>query len=243
VIVAAHQPSYLPWLGYLDKLAKADVFVVMDHLQFEAQNFQNRNRVKVNNGIAWLTVPLERGAQTDSILAKRIQNASSPKEHWQRRTWLTLETNYRRAPFFATYADELRDVYTRPWERLVDLDLHMLGLACKWFEIERPIRRSSELGLTGQKTDLLIDLCRKTGATSYLSGSGGSTGYLDVERMGRNGLGVIWQRFDHPAYDQRYPQLGFIPNLAFVDMLFNCGPASRDLLFATSHPVRTLEAS
>jgi hypothetical protein len=238
MIVAAHQPSYLPWLGYFDKLAKADLFVVMDHLQFEAQNFQNRNRIKLNTGPAWITVPVERGSQADTILDKKIQNTSSAKEHWQRKTWLTIENNYRRAPFFDHYADELKDVYTRPWERLVDLDLHILTLACKWFGIHRPIVRSSTLDLCGQKTDMLIDLCRKVGADAYLTGSGGSQDYLDAERMGRQGIGVHWQQFDHPEYSQRYPHLGFVSNLAFLDLLLNCGPASRDVLFAFSHPLR-----
>ena len=77
MILAAHQPAYLPWLGYLDKMAKADVFVVMDDLQYETQNYQNRQRVKINCGATWLTVPLKRGAQTDTILDKRIDNGAS----------------------------------------------------------------------------------------------------------------------------------------------------------------------
>ena len=79
MILAAHQPSYLPWLGYLDKMLRADVFVVMDDLQYEAQNFQNRNRLKLNTGPAWVTVPVERGSQSDLILDKRIQNGGNPK--------------------------------------------------------------------------------------------------------------------------------------------------------------------
>ena len=169
LILAAHQPSYLPWLGYLDKLAKADVFVLMDDLQYEAQNFQNRNRVKLNHGTAWLTVPLASGTQSDRICDKRIQNQASPKEHWQRRSWVTLETHYRRAPFFADYADELRDVYTRPWETLVELNAHMLELARKWLCIDTPIVKRSELGLEGYKTERILDMCNKLGATSYLA--------------------------------------------------------------------------
>ena len=238
MIVAAHQPSYLPWLGYFDKLAKADLFVIMDHLQFEAQNFQNRNRIKLNTGPAWVTVPVERGSQTDTILDKKIQNTSSPKEHWQRRTWLTIENNYRRAPYFETYADELKDVYTRPWDKLIDLDMHMLQLACKWLGIHRPIIRSSTLELEGQKTDMLIDLCRKVNADAYLTGSGGSQDYLDAEKMGRHGLGVHWQQFEHPTYPQRYAHLGFVPNLGFLDLLLNCGPDSRNILFESSHPIQ-----
>ena len=93
MILAAHQPHYLPWLGYLDKMARADVFVVMDDLQYEAQNFQNRNRIKLNNGAGWLTVPLERGHQSDRICDKRVRNdAANPKEHWQRRHWTSIET-------------------------------------------------------------------------------------------------------------------------------------------------------
>src|SRR5687767_1581626 len=138
MIVAAHQPSFLPWLGYLDKLAKADVFVVMDDLQYEAQNFQNRNRIKLNTGAGWLTVPLERGAQSDRICDKRILNASSPREHWARKHWTAIKIHYGRAPFFSRYADELEAMYAQTWERLVDLDLHVLMMARRWLGITVP---------------------------------------------------------------------------------------------------------
>jgi len=235
VILAAHQPSYLPWLGYLDKVAKADVFVVMDDLQYEAQNFQNRNRLKLNQGAGWITVPLERGAQSDRICDKRINNGGSAKEHWQRKTWLTLKTHYGKAPFFARYADELEDVYTRPWDKLVDVDLHMFGLARRWLGLTGPVLQSSSLDLQGQKTDRIIDMCKKVGAKAYLSGRGGSTSYLDLAAFDRAGIAVVWQSFSHPVYPQRYPELGFLPNLGFLDLLCNCGPASRDLLFPSSH--------
>jgi hypothetical protein len=238
VIVAAHQPHFLPWLGYLDKLAKADLFVVMDDLQYEAQNYQNRQRVKLSEGAAWLVVPLERGSQDDLILDKRIDNTGNAKQHWQRRIWLTLETNYRRAPHWSRYADELHDVFVRRWTHLVELDLHILDLARRWLRISVPIVRSSSLGLSGHKTERLVDLCRKVGASSYLSGSGGSSSYLDVERMGRAGVGVVWQHFDHPVYEQRYSERGFVSHLGFLDLLFNCGDRAREILFARSHPLR-----
>jgi hypothetical protein len=236
MIVAAHQPHYLPWLGYLDKLAKADLFVVMDDLQYEAQNFQNRQRVKLATGAAWLTVPLYAGTQADRICDKRIDNTGNPKQHWQRRHWLTIEASYARAPYFDHYADELRAAYARPWTSLLELDLHMLELARRWFAIQTPVIRSSSLGLSGYKTDRLIDLCHKTGARCYLTGRGGSASYLDSERMGRSGVGVIWQWFDHPRHAQRYPERGFVPYLGFLDLLLNCGEAGRDVLFDRTHP-------
>jgi len=243
MIVAAHQPHYMPWLGYLDKMAKADLFVIMDDLQYAAQNYQNRQRVKLHSGAQWLTVPLERGSQSDRICDKRIDNSGSRRQHWQRRTWLTLEINYRRAPYFAKYADELYAVYAQPWVSLLELDMKMLELARKWLDIRTPIVRASALRLTGHKTDRLIDMCKKTDARCYLSGGGGSTGYLDVERMGRAGIGVIWQHFEHPRYPQRYPEIGFVSHLGFIDLLLNCGDASRELMFERSHPSRVVEAA
>jgi hypothetical protein len=230
VIVAAHQPHYLPWVGYLAKVAACDLFVIMDDLQYEAQNYQNRNRVKNNHGPHWLTVPLERGPQEELILDKRIANRGSAKEHWQRRTWQTLRIHYGSSPYWKLYEADLEDVYTRPWESLVELDLHMLRLHLRWFEIYKPVLRASSLGLTGQKTDRLEAMCRATGADVYLSGGGGSRGYLDVTQLERSGVRVLWQTFRHPIYPQRYSSLGFKSHLAAIDMLLNCGPDSARLL-------------
>lgn len=233
MIVAAHQPHYLPWLGYIHKMAQADLFIVMDDLQYEKDNFQNRNRIKVNNSSAWITVPLERGSQTDRICDKLIMNGGSDREHWQRRTWRSLQIHYGKAPHFARYAGELEELLTRPWTRLVDVTLHILELVRGWFGISRPMLLSSSLQLEGQKTDRIIDFCRKVGADVYLSGRGGSTGYLDVDALRQAGVAVAWQSFQHPVYPQRYPALGFMPRMCFLDMLFNCGPASRDILLST----------
>jgi len=233
VIVAAHQPHYLPWLGYLDKLAKADLFVVMDDLQFEAQNFQNRQRVKLGAGPCWLTVPLVRASQDARICDRRIDNTGrGGRHHWQHRHWRTLVTHYGRAPHFARYAAALEDVYVRRWEFLLDLDLHLLELARTWFGIRVPIVRASSLGLAGHKTERILAMCDAVGARTYLTGRGGSTSYLDTELLARAGVSVVWQRFHHPHYPQRYPGLGFVSHLGFVDPLFNCGPDASALLSA-----------
>jgi hypothetical protein len=230
MIVAAHQPHLLPWLGYLAKIAAADLFVVMDDLQYEAQNFQNRNRIKLNHGAAWLTVPLERGPQDERICDKRISNAGSPKEHWQRRGFNTLRIHYGSAPYWSRYESELFDVFTRPWTRLIDLDLHLLQLHLRWFEIHKPVMIASSLGLSGQKTDRIEALCRATKASVYLSGRGGSRGYLDVAQLDRAGVRVVWQEFRHPVYTQRYPACGFISHLGAIDCLLNCGPDAPRIL-------------
>ncbi len=234
MIVAAHQPHCLPWLGYLHKIARADVFVVMDDLQFEAQNYQNRNRIKVNNGTTWITVPLVKGPQAEPICDKRIANSENPKEHWQRRGWLTLTTHYRKAPHWAAYAGELEEIFTRRWESLLELDMHVLRTMLRWFDIRTPIVMGSSLKLEGQRTARIVDMCKKVGADVYLSGKGGSTGYLEMDLFDRAGVRVAWQEFEHPVYAQLYPALGFIKNLAAVDLVLNAGPASRDTLLGPS---------
>jgi hypothetical protein len=235
VIVAAHQPSFLPWLGYLDKLAKADVFVVMDDLQYEAQNFQNRNRIKLNNGPHWLIVPLAHGAQTERVCDRRIDNAGrGGRHHWQHRIWRTLEVHYGRSPHFAAYAADLEDVFVRRWEYLLDLDLQMLDLARRWLNIKTPIIRASSLELRGAKTDRIQDFCQKLGANVYLSGKGGSTGYLDTDQLARVGVTTMWQQFTHPVYPQRYPHLGFVSHLAFLDLVLNTGPEAAAIFAGAS---------
>ena len=241
MIVSAHQPSYLPWLGYLDKMAKADLFVVMDDLQYEAQNFQNRQRIKLASGPAWLSVPLVAGTQSERICDKRIDNSGSVRQHWQRRHWRSIEVAYARAPFFGRYAHELHAIYFQPWTSLLALDLYVLDLARRWLGIDVPVVRSSELGLAGEKTDRIIDMCRKLGARAYLTGKGGSTEYLDVEKLGRAGIGVIWQHFEHPVYPQRHG--AFSSHLAFLDLVLHCGEGSRDVLFPRSHPIHVPRTS
>jgi hypothetical protein len=230
MIVAAHQPAYLPWLGYLAKIAACDLFVVMDDLQYEAQNFQNRNRVKLNHGAAWLTVPLEHGPQTQLICDKRIQNQASPREHWAHRHFQTLKIHYGKAPHWADYAAALEAIYARPWSSLLALDLHLTERLLGWFQIATPIVHASSLALSGQKTDRILAMCRRVGADVYLSGRGASTDYLDVTQLRAAGVDVAWQEFRHPRHPQRYPTLGFVSHLSAIDLLLNCGPDSPRIL-------------
>jgi WbqC-like protein family len=230
MIVAAHQPHFLPWLGYLYKVACADLFVVMDDLQFESQNYQNRNRVKVNNGTTWLTVPLVRGPQSERICDKRVADVTNPKDDWRRRAVLTLSTHYGKAECFRDYAPEIEAALSRAYTSLLELDLHMLRLSMDWLGITTPVVLASTLSLEGQKTARIVQMCQRVGAATYLSGSGGSKGYLEMDRFGAAGIEVRFQEFDHPLYTQRYPDLGFIKNLAALDLLLNCGAASRGIL-------------
>jgi len=229
-IMAAHQPHFLPWLGYLDKVRRSDVFVLVDHVQYERQNFQNRNRIKTHQGAQWVIVPVHQVTRAECICDKRVNNQRDGRTTWGQRIFRSLECAYGKAPHFDTYAPRLQAILTRPWDKLVDLDEALLRFFMEAFEIATPLVRSSTLGVSGTKSDMIIAMCREVGAQTYLSGSGGSRGYLDCELFERNGLRVAWQTFRHPGYPQRSPPAEFVPRLAAVDMLFNCGPASAALL-------------
>jgi hypothetical protein len=239
MIVAIHQPHYLPWLGYLHRVAQVDLFIVLDHVQFERRNYQNRGRIRLDGEPRWLTVPVAQRSRKERIIDKLIDNGDA--RAWGPIHLSTLRHAYRDAEHFKPYAGALGGIVAARWERLVELDLALLEFLCRAFEIRTPIARSSALGVDGAKSDLILNLCRAAGARALLAGLGGSRGYLDVEAFARAGVRVKWHDFRHPTYRQCGPQ-PFIPGLAAIDLLFNCGPRSRAVLMAEAGP-RELRAA
>jgi hypothetical protein len=239
MIVAIHQPHYLAWLGYLHRVAQVDLFIVLDHVQFERRNYQNRSRIRLDGEARWLTVPVVQRSQKERIIDKQVDNGGT--RSWGPIHLSTLRHAYRDAEYFKTYAGALGELLRARWERLVELDRAMLDFLCDAFEIGTPIARSSELGVEGAKSDLMLNLCRAAGADALLAGFGGSRGYLDVDAFAREGVRIKWHDFRHPTYRQcgRQP---FIPGLAAIDLLFNCGPQSRAVLMKDAGP-RELRAA
>ena len=227
MIVAIHQPHYLPWLGYLHRMSQVDLFIVLDHVQFERRNRQNRSQIRLDGEARWLTVPVAQRSQSERIVDKLVDNAD-PRP-WGATHYSTLRHAYREAEHFKTYAEALRAILEARWERLVDLNRATLDFMREAFEIRTPLVRSSELAAEGAKAELILNLCRAVGAERLLAGFGGSRAYLDVEHFARSGVEVQWHDFTHPEYPQCGPQ-PFVAGLAALDLLFNCGPASRAVL-------------
>jgi hypothetical protein len=233
MLVTIHQPHYLPWLGYLHRMSQADLFIVLDHVQFERGNYQNRTRVRVNGAPHWLTVPVEQRSQKERILDKRVEN----RLDWARSHFETLRRAYGSAGYFGAYAADLRAVYSTQWERLTDLNDALLEVLRRAFDIRTPLLRSSTLGVDGQKSELVLNICRAVGAKGLLVGLGGSREYLDRAAFADAGIELRFQEFTHPQYVQR-GATSFTPGLSAVDLLFNCGAASRDVLMGLKNEVR-----
>lgn len=228
--VAIHQPHFLPWLGYLDRVRRADAFVLLDHVQFERQNYQNRVQIKTGQGPRWLTVPVLQDGRAERVADKLIDNGRDGRQRWGRKAFLTLRYSYEGAPFFRLYAPALEEILSARWQRLVDLDRRLLEFLMEALSIRKPVIMSSRLRVTGRKSELALEVCRALGADAFLGGMGASRGYLDVAAFREAGVRVLWQDFRHPRYPQRPRPETFIAGLSALDLLFNCGPESVHLL-------------
>ena len=231
MIVAIHQPTFIPWLGYFDRMLRSDLFVILDHVQFERRNYQNRALIRLEDEARWLTVPVVQISQKERIIEKRIDNPpeADATRWWGPNHFQTLRYAYRKAPFFESYAPRLREILEARWDLLVDLNLSLMDFLRHELEIDTPLVRSSGLAVEGQRSGLLLNICKHVGASAFLGGMGGSRDYLDAEAFAAEKIGVRWQEFAHPVY----PQAGskpFIKGLTALDLLFNCGPKSAEIL-------------
>lgn len=231
-IISGHQPVYLPWLGLFHKIALCDEFVFMDDVQYLRQDWNNRNKIKGSHGAFWLTVPVSL-KQSASELIKDIQISQDgwgSKKYWQNVHWNSIETCYRRAPHWARYADELQSIYLdQKWELLAPLNRRLLTFFLTALEIKVSVVCASEVGFDGTKSDLVLDHCKKLNGSFCVLGTHGRD-YLEIDKFSDHGIGVYFQDYKHPEYDQLFGQ--FVSHLSALDLLFNCGPNSREVLLS-----------
>ena len=218
MIVAGHQPNYLPWLGFFDKMRRADLFIIEDNVQFERQGFTNRNKIITANGVRWLSVPVEHAKRP--LLISEVRIANKGELRWGSRHWLTLKHSYCKAPYWHDYADFFEETYQQEWNMLIDLNMHMIKGIMSFLDINKPLIMSSSLPARGKKSELIIAQCKAVGANVQLAGKGGKR-YIDYKRFAEEGIELVFQEFKHPVYPQTCVE--FVPNLSVVDYLFCTG--------------------
>jgi hypothetical protein len=217
MMLTAHQPAYLPWLGYFQKMMLSNEFIILDAVQFEKNSFINRNKIKTSNGSAWMTVPiLTKGYKEKTISDMRINNTVK----WRKKHWLTLLNNYKKAPFFPQYCDFFEDMYSKKWDTLVDLVTYSNQFFIKELDIKTNFIKLSDLGIESKKQDLIIDLCKERRYNSFLFGSQGKE-YVEKDKFDNEKIETYFQSYKHPIYRQQWGE--FIPYLSIVDLLFNEG--------------------
>jgi len=224
MIVAVHQPQYIPWLGYFHKIAACDKFVFLDNVQYKQREFQNRNRIRVDKGWAWLTVPV---ITSEGSRIKMSEVAIDNTMPWQRKHLGSIKTAYSSSAYFNVHFPFFEDVFLRRWDKLAVLNVHIVRYILAYLSIDTPICFESELDVRTTRTVRIIDICKRLGASAYLSGVGAKT-YLDESLFQASDIELKYQEFHHPEYKQCFEP--FMPYMSIIDLLFNEGPRAKEIL-------------
>jgi hypothetical protein len=225
--VAIIQPCYLPWRGYFDIINKSDVFVFADNLQYNKQNWRNRNKIKTRDGARWLTVPVTSKSRKGRANINEV--AIDYHIDWPVKHWNLIVDCYGKAPFFEFCATLVKDILFAGWELLVDLDIQATLSICELLKINTRFLRASELGVYGRKTEYIVNICEAVGADTYLSGPSAQI-YMDEAMLEKKGIRLVYQDYEYPMYPQCVGET-FLDNLSVIDLLFNCGDTSPDYIW------------
>lgn len=228
--IAIHQPEFIPWLGFFDKMKRVDKYIVFDHVQFKKRYFENRNRIKQGNTAVWLSIPVKtKSKYSQNINEVEIDN-SSP---WQKKSWEKIRYCYLKSQYFKEYSKELEILFLlKKYEKLIDFNMVFIEWFRKILNINTPMVFSSDMNVEGfRASDLILEICLRAGATEYLCGLSGKD-YLKLDDFSAAGIEVKFQNFEHPKYEQRGSE--FIPYLSMLDMVLNCGFDSQQILFGSS---------
>lgn len=205
-------------------MSLVDALVVMDDVQYD-RRYTNRNRILAPQGPIWLTVPIVKSQKFMRNMDVEVNNALP----WREEHWKKISYSYRNAKWFRTYEPDFERVYQSEHRKLLDLDLELTLKSIGWLSLKTEVIMESELGVKGSGTERLVNACLAVGADTYVSGPGGK-GYMDESLFEAGGVALEYQRYRPRPYRQRFSD-GFVPDLSIVDMLFNMGPGSRELIF------------
>ncbi|MDC0893238.1 WbqC family protein [Pseudomonadales bacterium] len=228
MILSAHQPVYLPWLGLFHKIALADCFCIFDIAQYQKRDFNNRNRIKTADGSMLLTVPVNAKGRFDD----QIKNTKIAHDQWKSQHFKAIYFNYKKAPFFNNYIDELEAIYFgKEYSYLSDLNTTMLKFFLEKLGITAKIITASDYSFVGKKSNLVLNMCQSLQAEKIIFGENGRD-YVDTASFRESGIEVFFQNYSHPEYKQCFQKDGFLSHLSIIDLLFNEGNQSKDIIMS-----------
>lgn len=224
--VVIHQPDFLSYLGFFHRFLNADMWVVLDTVQYvsgTSRSWQNRDKIKTEQGEKWLTVSVQKAPAGTAI-----KDVLLSESEWRKDNLNLIHNSYRKAPYFDEVLPYISDLYTYECTRLMEFNLKSAEVLTELLGIQIKTELASDLKPMGKSNVLLVDILQKVKADKYLSGVGAKT-YFDPVPFAAAGIEVTWQDFKHPVYPQLYGK--FIPYLSSIDLLFNCGiKKSREIL-------------
>ncbi len=223
--VGIHQPNFAPWMGYFYKIIKSDIFVFLDDVQYTKRSFINRNKIKTHHGEQYIRLPLhQKGKYKQLISDCKLFNKKESVDILIK----TISANYGKSKYFNDYIEDFKNILNKETEDIVDINISIIKWILKIMEISMIFKKSSELkNVSGTSTERLISICKSVEADRYLSGFGGNK-YQDKNMFDNANIELVITDFDHPTYFQLWGD--FIPNLSIIDLVFNHGKDSRDII-------------
>jgi hypothetical protein len=222
------QPSYIPWRGYFHQIQKADLFIFYDDVQYDKHGWRNRNRIKTRQGGQWLTIPVHtKGVVVENIGINEIEIAW--EQAWAERHLRAIQQSYSKAPYYKEHEAWLEEVFSRRPECLADFTIPLtIEIARKLGIQHTRFMRSSELTVTGQKTDRLIEILTQVGTTHYISGPSAKS-YIEDEKFEKAGITLEYMEYNYSEYPQLYPP--FDPYSTILDLMFMTGPEAAKYIY------------
>ncbi|MCL4141459.1 UNVERIFIED_CONTAM: hypothetical protein GTU68_066453, partial [Idotea baltica] len=212
------QSDYIPWKGYFDAIACADVFIVFDDLQYTKRDWRNRNQIKTKDGLHWLSIPV----RVKGKYFQKIKDVKIADPNWNSKHWKSIVHHYGKAKYFKYYKEHFEELYANcNSEYLHEVNILFLKSICQILEINTPILFSSDYTILEGKNERIMHLCQQVGATSYISGPT-ARHYLDQQLFADNGIEISYMNYDdYPIYKQ--VGVPFMGNVSVLDLLFNVG--------------------
>ena len=228
MILSIHQPAYMPWLGYFNKISQSDIFIYLDSVQLEknSYSFSYRNKIKTPQGGSWITIPLKMKGRQSSIIKDILLDNS---QQWKKKHLKNIFFNYKKSPFFDSLYPKIELLYKEDFELFSDLTYFHLLFWLNELNINTTIIKSSDLDIDSKKSDLILDLCQNFNADQYISGILGKNYLNEIEFKEKN-IEIKYQDYLHPSYQQLHGD--FLPYMGIIDLLFNQGDKSYNILMS-----------
>jgi hypothetical protein len=234
MIVSISQPAYLPWAGYFDRILKSDLHITLDHVNFERRGFTKRNKIRTHQGSMYLTVPVKTKGKFKDCPINELEILN--EENWTHKHLQGIKSNYSKSPFYQEHIAFFEKIYDREWLLLNDIIQETNKYFLDILNIKTEIKESSFLKPQKVKSDLILELCQMVSATTYISGPLGRD-YLDVKAFEEAEIKILYHDYECIPYPQLHG--GFEPYMSIIDMLFNCGPESHNILQNSADCLKT----
>lgn len=221
MIITIHQPEHLPWLGFFNKLAKAELFVILDHVQFEKNYFQNRNKIIGTNGPQWIGIPVNMKGHMNSSIANTEISLLGGNLKWKEKYLQTIKQSYGKHPFFNEVFPVIEKVFSQQSMMLCDYNIGIIRAFAEKLGCYPVFVRSKDLNVNGLKSELILNICKAVNAKTYIAGPSGRE-YLELKTFTNEGIKVVFNDFHHPQYFQKRTDK-FIPYMSSVDLFMNVG--------------------